>query len=106
MKRACGLLLAVIFLAGCGGDEPTAAERSMQLKFDQLDYEMGNIEISAPPYQDNLERLTTKYIALIREYDELLGTEEVRKRLEDKALELDDYCLPCSGAIDAERAKY
>ena len=68
MKRVCGLLLAVIFLAGCGSDEPTAAEKRMQLKFDQLDYEMGNVEISAPPYQENLQRLTTKYIALIHQY--------------------------------------
>lgn len=106
MKRACGLLLAVIFLAGCGSDQPTAAEQRMELRFDQLDYEMGNVEISAPPYQDNLQRLTNRYIALIHEYDDMLGREEVKKRLEDKALELDDYCLPCSGSIDAERAKY
>jgi hypothetical protein len=106
MKRVCGLLLAVTFLAGCGSDEPTAAEKRMQLKFDRLDYEMGNVEISAPPYQENLQRLTTKYIALIHQYEDELGTDEVKKRLEDKALELDDYCLPCSGAMDAERAKY
>ena len=106
MKRACGLLLAAIFLAGCGGDGQTAAEKRMQIRFDRLDYEMGNIEISAPPYQENLERLTKRYIALIREYEDMLGRDEIRKRLEEKALELDDYCLPCSGAMDAERAKY
>jgi hypothetical protein len=106
MKRACGLLLAVIVLAGCGGDEPTAAEKRMQLRFDRVDYLMGNVEISAPPYQQNLQRLTQRYIALIHEYDDELGSAEVKKRLEDKALELDDYCLPCSAAVDAERAKY
>ena len=31
MKSACGLLLAVVVLAGCGGDEPTAAEKRMKM---------------------------------------------------------------------------
>jgi hypothetical protein len=106
MKRACGLLLAVIVLAGCGSDEPTAAEKRMNVRFDRVDYEMGNVEISAPPYQENLEQLTRRYIALIHEYQDELGADEIKKRLEQKSDELDDYCLPCASTVDQERARY
>ena len=106
MRRACGLVLAVIVLAGCGGDEPTAAEKRMNLRFDRLDYRMGNVEVSAPPYQANLEQLTRRYLALIHEYEDLLGADEIKKRLEQKSEELDDYCLPCATIVDSERARY
>jgi hypothetical protein len=106
MKRACGLLLAAIVLAGCGGEEQTAAEKRMNVRFDRLDYLMGNVEISAPPYQENLERLTRRYIALIHEYEDELGADEIKKRLKQKSEELDDYCLPCATIADRERARY
>jgi hypothetical protein len=107
MKGACGALLAAVMLAGCGGGrEPTAAEKHMNSRFDQLDYTMGNVEISAPPFQENLMRLTRRYIALIREYADELGDDEVRKRLEDKAFELSPYCLPCMTMVDLEAQKY
>jgi hypothetical protein len=106
MKRACGLLLGVIVLAGCGADEPTAAEKRMNIRFDRLDYLMGNVEISAPPYQENLERLTRRYIALIHEYEDELGPEEIKNRLQQKSEELDDYCLPCAATVDRERDRY
>ena len=106
MKRACGLLLAVVVLAGCGVDEPTAAEKRMNVRFDRLDYQMGNVEVSAPPYQDNLERLTRRYIALIHEYEDELGANEIKTRLQQKSEELDDYCLPCATTVDRERARY
>lgn len=106
MKRGVGLLLGVVVLAGCGGDEPTAAEKRMNKRFDTVDYTMGNVEISAPPFQDNLIRLTRRYIALIREYADELGDDEVKKRLEDKAFELGPYCLPCVTSLDLEAEKY
>ena len=106
MKRACGLLLAAIVLAGCGADEPTAGEKRVNVRFDRLDYLMGNVEISAPPYQDNLERLTRRYIALIHEYEDELGANEIKTRLQQKSEELDDYCLPCATTVDRERARY
>jgi hypothetical protein len=106
MKRGVGLLLVAVVLAGCGGDEPTAAEKRMNLRFDTLDYTMGNVEISAPPYQDNLMRLTRRYINLTREYADELGDDEVKKRLEDKAFELSPYCLPCVTMLDREAARY
>ena len=106
MKSACGLLLAVVVLAGCGGDEPTAAEKRMKMRFDTLDYTMSNVEMSAPPFQENLMRLTRRYIALIREYADELGDDEVKKRLEDKSLNFGPYCLPCVTMVDREAERY
>jgi len=107
MKPACGLLAAAFVLAGCGGGtEPTAAERRMTLRFDRLDYRMGNVENSAPPYQETLERLTRQYIALVHEYEDELGEDEIKKRLQQKSEELDDYCLPCATIVEDERARY
>jgi hypothetical protein len=106
MKSACGVLLVAVVLAGCGAHEPSADEKRMNTKFDKLDYTMGNVEISAPPFQENLMRLTRSYIALIREYADDLGDDEVRKRLEDKAFELSPYCLPCVTMVDLEAQKY
>jgi hypothetical protein len=51
-------------------------------------------------------RLTRRYIALIREYADDLGDDEVRKRMEDKAFELSPYCLPCVTMVDLEAQKY
>ena len=106
MKSACGLLLAVVVLAGCGADEPTAAEKRMNMRFDKLDYTMGNVEISAPPFQENLMMLTRRYIALTREYADELGDDEVKKRLEEKSFELGPYGLPCVTVVDTEAEKY
>ena len=96
----------MVLLAGCGGDEPTAAEKRMEARFADVDSTMGNVEISAPPYQENLERLTRRYIALIREYDDELGDDEVKRRLADKSAELSPYCLPCVTTLDLEAEKY
>ena len=106
MKSACGVLLVAVVLAGCGAQGPSGAEKRMNLRFDKLDYTMGNVEISAPPFQENLMRLTRRYIALIREYADDLGDDEVRKRLDDKAFELGPYCLPCVTMVDLEAQKY
>ena len=106
MKRAGGLLLAAIVLAGCGSDEPTAAEKRMNERFDQVDYLMKDVEISQPPYVDNLERLTRRYLALIREYEDELGADEIKARLQEKSGELEPYCLPCVTLVDNERARY
>ena len=106
MKRACGLLLAVILLAGCGDDTKNFDEKRMNTRFDALDYQMSDLEISQPPYVENLERLTRRYLALIHEYEDELGADEVKSRLGEKAAELEAYCLSCATTLEREREKY
>jgi hypothetical protein len=55
---------------------------------------------------DNLERLTRRYIALIHEYEDELGADEIEARLQEKSGELEPYCLPCVTLVDSERVKY
>ena len=108
MARAAAVVLGTVLLAGCafGTNERSEAAKEANIEFQRLDYQMSNVELSAPPFQERLERLTTRYIALIREYDEDIGDDEVKKRLEEKAFELSSYCLPCTGMLDSEREKY
>ena len=54
----------------------------------------------------HLERLTRQYITLVHEYEDQLGTVEVRRRLVQKAEELAPYCLSCTTTLDDERKKY
>ena len=102
MKFAGLLLLAAVLLAGCG--TPTSSN-AMNVKFDKVDYEMASIE-EGKTTGDDLERLTRRYIGLVREYEDQLGTDEARKRLEDKSFELGPYCLPCVTMLDLEAQKY
>jgi hypothetical protein len=103
LKSATVLFLAAVLLAGCGGNQ---SKKPMNAKFARLDYALSSVEISAPPYQENLTKLTQQYIALVREYADDLGDDEVRRRLTDKASERDPFCLPCSGMVSDERAKH
>jgi hypothetical protein len=103
MKSATVLFLAAVLLAGCGDDE---SKKAMNAKFARLDYAISSVEISAPPYQENLTKLTQQYIALVREYADDLGDGAVRRRLTDKASELEPFCLPCSGMVIDELARY
>jgi hypothetical protein len=108
MARAAASVLLAVLVSGCafGTNERGEALKAANIEFQRLDYQMSNVELSAPPYQQKLERLTRRYIQLIHEYDEELGDEEVRKLLEDKAFELGSYCLPCVATLDEEREKY
>jgi PBP1b-binding outer membrane lipoprotein LpoB len=104
MRRAAGLLLLAILLAGCGQSND---QRSMNHKFQKLDYEIATLETVTSSFNaQNFARLTRRYIALTREYADQLGTAEVKRRLVDKADELDSYCLPCTGALYDEAGKY
>ena len=102
MKLAGVLLLAAVLLVGCGQD---VSEGAMNAKFAKVDYDMASVEDGKTPHV-HLERLTRQYITLIHEYDDQLGTAEVRRRLAQKATELSSYCLSCTTALDEERKKY
>jgi hypothetical protein len=102
MKTVGALLIVAVLLAGCGQSGSTKA---IEAKFSKLDYDMATIETGSTQ-QDYLARLTQQYIALTREYADELGDKEVKRRLNEKALELDDYCLPCAATVDHEAAKY
>jgi hypothetical protein len=101
------LLLAAALLGGCRGDHQSATEKAaMNARFAELDYAISNVTLGAPPYQENLEPLVEQYVATIRKYADDLGDDEVKRRLAEKAAELEPFCLPCAGALDREREKY
>ena len=91
MKIACGLLLVAVLLVGCG--TPTT-EKAMSAKFNKVDYEIASIqEGKGETTVEALEKLTRQYIGLVHEYEDELGADGARKRLEDKAFALSSYCL-------------
>ena len=106
MKRACGLVLAVILIAGCGDDKPNVDTKRMNARFNTLNYQISDIELGPPPYVDHLELLTRRYLALIHEYEDTLGADEIKNRLAAKASELEAYCLSCAGTLEREREKF
>jgi hypothetical protein len=101
-----GVLLLVLLVA-CG-DDRSAARRAMDAKFDRLDSTFVNLETPASPYDTglHLEKATQRFIALIREYADELGPDEVKQRLADKGNEVGPYCLPCVAMLDDEAKKY
>jgi hypothetical protein len=103
VKIAAVLLLAAFLLAGCGGDQ---SKQAMNDKFAKLDYQMATLEVGVVPSRHLLARLTREYISLVHEYADVLGPDEVRRRLEEKETELEAYCLPCSGLVADELAKH
>jgi hypothetical protein len=105
VKTAGVLLLGATLLAGCG-DKSSADRKAIDAKFARVDYAMSTVEIGAPPYQENLTKLTQQYIALVRQYGDELGDGEVKRRLADKERELEPFCLPCSGLVGDELAKH
>ena len=104
MKTAGGLLLAAVFLAGCGDNG--AARKEMNAKFRQLDYKVSAMETLNAGSTTNLEDATQEYIALVHDYKDELGAAEARQRLVAKADELGGYCLPCRATLYAEARKY
>lgn len=79
----------------------------MKSRFQKLDYSISTLETVTAPYNErNFARLTRRYIALVHEYADLLGADRARQRLADKALELEPYCLPCTGTLNDEARKY
>ena len=101
---AC-VLLFVLVLAACGDDQ-SAARNKMEVKFERIDFEMGNMENLNSAFGPELKNATTRYIKLVREYADLLGPTEVRRRLMQKRDEVAPYCLPCSATLDFEASRY
>jgi len=104
MKTAGGLLLAAVFLAGCGDNG--AARKEMDAKFRRLDYRVSAMETLNAGSTTNLEDATQEYIALVHHYEDELGAAEAQQRLVAKGDELGGYCLPCRATLDAEARKY
>jgi outer membrane murein-binding lipoprotein Lpp len=100
------LLLAALLLAGC--DNRSADRKTMDTKFEQLDYQISNLELStAATYnQPHFAAATGRYIRLVRHYADLLGPKEARKRLTEAADGISSYCLPCAGQLADEASRY
>ena len=98
------VLLAIALLGGCG-DNRSADQKAMTNKFEAIDYEISRLETVTSQYNSaHFSAATKRYIALVRQYHDLLGPEEAKRRLNDRAAELESYCLPCAGML-ADAAK-
>ena len=100
------LFLAAPLLAGCG-DNGSAAMKAMEAKFRSIDYEMSSLETVTSSYnRPYFAKATQRYIALVREYADLLGPDEAKRRLKEKADELGSYCVPCVATLDDAASRY
>ena len=99
----CVLLFALV-LTACG--DKSSDRNAMEVKFQQIDFEMGSIENINSAYGSELTKATQRYIALIREYADELEPAEVKRRLAQKRDEVAPYCLPCSATLDFEASRY
>lgn len=100
------LVLAAVVPMACG-DNRSAAERAMDAKFRSIDYKMATLETTAVVYnQAYLEKTTQQYIALVREYADLLGRDEAGRRLVEKGNELEPFCPPCTAMVEDAAKRY
>jgi hypothetical protein len=98
-------LVAAALSGGCGAGSPD--RHSMEVKFEQADFQFSTLETANAAYNSrHLEEATQKYIGLVHRYADLLGPEEAKKRLNQKADELSSYCLPCSGVLTEEARRF
>ena len=98
------MLLAVALLGGCGGNQ-SADQTAMNYKFEAIDYEISRLEtVTLAVQRRPFLAATKRYIALVRQYHDVLGPEEARRRLSDRADEISAFCLPCAGML-ADAAK-
>jgi hypothetical protein len=105
LRTVVPTLLAASVLGGCGG--PAGDRSAMNNKFEQIDYEMSRLETVTSQYNNaHFDSATKRYIALVRQYHGLLGPEEAKRRLTDRAEELSGYCLPCAAELTDEAKKY
>jgi hypothetical protein len=99
------ILLFALALAACG-DNQSASRRAMEIKFDRMDFAMGNMENLNSAFGPELTNATKHYIALVRKYADVLGPAEAKRRLAEKSEEVAPYCLPCSATLDFEASRY
>ena len=105
-KSVVVLLLAVPLLAACGND--SADRKAMETKFEQLDFKLTTYEqaTSSTYNLPHFTRATKQYIALVRQYKDVLGPKEAKRRLTEERDGIAPYCLPCAGTLDDELKKY
>jgi outer membrane lipoprotein-sorting protein len=99
------LLLVVLLVAACGSNTPSA-EKTMNAKFDKIDYSMASMETVNAGFGPQLQQATERYIALVRQYKSLLGSDEAKHRLVAKGDEVSDYCLACAATLYDAAKKY
>ena len=103
MRRGVLALFVAVLLTGCGSQ----SKKSMNAKFDALDYKMATeYETAATPYNSYLEKAVQRYIALVREYADQLGPDKARRRLRDKGDEVAPFCPPCAMSLYDEARRY
>jgi len=103
-KTAGALLLAAVFLAGCGDNGVVSGpvNKEMDAKFVVLDTNIKTMETLRST--TNLETVTQQYIALVGQYADELGRAEAQRRLVRKGDEIGAYCPPCKSMFyDAAR---
>ena len=105
-KSVVVLLLAVPLLAACGHN--STDRKAMETKFEQLDFKLTTYEqaTSSTYNLPHFTRLTNQYIALVRQYKDVLGSKEAKRRLAEERDGIAPYCLPCAGTLDDELKKY
>jgi uncharacterized protein HemX len=104
-----GLLVVVLVAAalagGCG--DSSGNRQAMEVKFERIDFQFSTLETANAAFNArHLARETQRYIGLVHQYEDVLGREEAKRRLNQKADELSSYCLPCSGVLADEARNF
>src|SRR4051812_38757414 len=106
LRTIVPVLLAAVLLGGCG-DKQSSDRKAMNIKFERIDYQISRLETITSQYNTpHFEAAAERYIALVRQYKEVLGPEEARQRLNKEADVMSSYCLPCAGMLTDEAQKY
>jgi hypothetical protein len=98
------LAVCLLLLVGCSHQSGTD-KAYMDVEFSTLDLAIART-IAGQQARPGLESLTDQYITTTRKYDDELGDDEVKRRLADKATEVQDWCPSCAAALDRERETY
>jgi hypothetical protein len=100
-------MLVVIALAGCGeGDNSGNADLRELAKLELSAIELRISSEIVGASKDGISSLpeaTDRYIDALRRHQELLGDEEVERRLADTASQVQEWCPSCAATLDRER---